>query len=87
MTYAVTKKLRNGIDYKFLTGVKYDIKDYGDFEIISCRPITDDDVIAVDGMKNGIIKAHSNGTYEFAKRTAKYYSSIGYDTHMYLMED
>mgnify|MGYP000974897295 CR=1 FL=1 len=39
------------------------------------------------GFKNKIMKACSNGTYDFAIRTAKYYRSIGYNARIMTVEE
>ena len=91
MTYAVTKKFHSGLlkgmEYKELTGVKFEVgKDYGEYIVTFCKEIDDDDVIAVEGSKFGVQRAFSNGTLEFARATAKCYRNNGYDVHMYLMD-
>jgi len=37
------------------------------------------------GFKNKIVTAVSNGSYEFARNTAKYYRSIGYNAKIKIM--
>lgn len=91
MTYAVTKKFYSGplknMEYKGLTSIKFEVgKDYGDYIVTFCKAIDDDDIIAVEGSKFGVIKAFSNGTLEFARATAKCYRNNGYNVHMYLMD-
>ena len=92
MTYAVTKKfysgLLEGMEYKCLTGVKFEVgKDYGEYIVTFCKPVDEEnDVIAVEGSKFGVPCAFSNGTLEFARATAKCYRNNGYDVHMYLMD-
>ena len=39
------------------------------------------------GFKNNLITAVSNGDYEFARNTAKYYRSIGYNAKIMTCEE
>ena len=92
MIYAVTKKFHSGLlegmEYKCLTGVKFEVgKDYGEYIVTFCKPVDEEnDVIAIEGSKFGVPCAFSNGTLEFARATAKCYRDNGYDAHMYLMD-
>lgn len=91
MTYAVTKKFHSGLlkdmTCKELTGIKFEVgKDYGDYIVTFCKAVDDDDIIAIEGSKFGVVKAFSNGTLEFARATARCYQNNGYNVHMYLMD-
>ena len=91
MTYAVTKKFHSGLlegmEYKELTGVKFEVgKDYGEYIVTFCKEVDDDDAIAVEGSKFGVPCAFSSCTLEVARSVAKHYRSNGYDVHMWLQD-